>query len=61
MTHAEIIEALGGTTRLADALGLSPQVVTNWKSRQISDAGKFRIRDYAERIGFKLPKGFMDT
>lgn len=35
MDAREIIDTLGGTKKVADAVGVSPQVVTNWKRRGI--------------------------
>ena len=31
-TASDIIEALGGTVKLANALGLTPSTVSSWKS-----------------------------
>lgn len=60
MSDTQIIEALGGTTKVARALGCDWRVITAWKKRGISAAGKYRIRDLARRRRFSLPGDFMD-
>lgn len=49
MTDAELIEALGGPTRLSDELGYprdgGPQRVSNWKTRGIPPAVKWERKD----------------
>lgn len=34
-SHAEVIERLGGPTKLAQSLGVTPGLLTHWKRRGI--------------------------
>ena len=58
MTDIELIEKLGGTTKVAEALGFDPRVVSNWKKRGISGVGRYLIADLANSAGVRLPKTF---
>jgi DNA-binding transcriptional regulator YdaS (Cro superfamily) len=35
MTASEIIDLLGGTSQLAETLGVQPSTVSNWRVRQV--------------------------
>jgi hypothetical protein len=59
MTHAEIIVALGGTVAVAKAVGVSGQVVTNWKTRGISWRCRGAIAKLAASQGVALPGDFL--
>lgn len=61
MTDAEVIIALGDTAILADALGIKPQAVSNWKGRGIPWPTRPVIKDMARRKRIKLPADFLTT
>ncbi len=66
MTHSELIEALGGGTKVADRLSemvgepIDREAVYQWRIR---DVIPYRWRPFlagiAQQEGIKLPKGFM--
>lgn len=60
MTDEELIDKLGGTTAVAAALEVSTQLVSAWKKRGISDAGRFVIADLARKKRLALPPDFFD-
>jgi hypothetical protein len=62
MTDSEILDKLGGTTKVAQALGCSLRVVSNWRrpERGISRAGRYQIRDLAKQKRIALPPDFME-
>ena len=59
MTADQLIEALGGTRPVAEALGVAPNVVHNWRTR---DTVPWRRRHAVARIaaerGVALPSDF---
>lgn len=59
MTDSEIITCLGGPCAVARSLEVTQQVVSAWKKRGISAAGRYMIKDLARSKRFKLPKDFM--
>lgn len=59
MTDSEIIDRLGGTTEVAAALGMDPRVVSNWRTRGISAAGRYQVQALAMRRRFRLPHDFL--
>lgn len=59
MTDSEIIDRLGGTTKVAAALNVDPRVVSNWRTRNISGVGRYKISELAKRQRIVLPKDFM--
>lgn len=59
MTDSEIIDKLGGTTKVADALGIDPRVVSNWRTRNISGVGRYKISELAKRRHIIIPADFM--
>jgi hypothetical protein len=59
MSHAEIIVALGGTVAVAKAVGVSGQVVTNWKTRGISWRYRGAVAKLAATRGVVLPGDFL--
>jgi hypothetical protein len=59
MTDSEIIDKLGGTTKVAAALSVDPRVVSNWRTRNISGVGRYKITELAKRLKVSLPKDFM--
>lgn len=55
MTATQIIEGLGGTVQVANALGLAPTTVSSWKSA--NSIPKWRmpgIEQLAQKKGFAL-------
>lgn len=56
---SEIIEALGGTFKVANALSLDPRVISNWRKRGISAAGRYQISALAKRRRVALPDNFI--
>lgn len=61
MTDSEVIDLLGGTSKLSKALKTDPRRISNWRKRGISVWGKFRIRDLAKRKRIKLPDEFLES
>ena len=59
MTDRDVIEAMGDTSALARALGIDRRVVSNWKTRGISAAGRYKVAEAAKRKRFRLPANFM--
>lgn len=59
MTDRKVIDRLGGTKAVAEALDIFPSAVTNWRKRGISEAGRYQIRDLAKRKRVTLPADFM--
>lgn len=59
MTHAEIIEKLGDTRVVADALGMPLSTVSVWKTRGIAWRHRPRIATMAHSRGVLLPADFM--
>lgn len=59
MTDAEIIEALGDSGKVADALGLKQNTVSNWKERGISWHKRAYVRELARKKRIALPSDFM--
>lgn len=59
MTDEQIIDRLGGTTKVATALTVDPRVISNWRTRGISGVGRYKIAELAKRQHLKLPEDFM--
>lgn len=59
MTDSDIIDKLGGTAHVAKMLNVDMRVVSNWRTRNISGVGRYKITELAKAKGFKLPKNFM--
>jgi len=58
--HAALIEALGGVTALATAIGAKQRsLVSNWLLRGISFQYRPLVADIAKRKRVKLPKDFL--
>jgi predicted transcriptional regulator len=64
MTHAELIDRLGGTRAVAKECGLTDAAVSYWKTRKSGIAWRYRgklatmaIRHGVE--GWELPKDFL--
>ena len=61
MTHAELIESLGGQAALSVALKIeNSAVVGNWNKRGIPWKYRLRIADLARKADVELPQGFLD-
>lgn len=60
-THAELIEALGGTVAVAEACGVEPPVVSLWKRPERGIAWQYRglLATMALRKGLVLPRDFL--
>lgn len=57
-TVSDIIEALGGTSKVADALGAPPQTVSSWKAaNSIPHWRMDGIKKLARKKGLDLPAG----
>lgn len=61
MTHAEIIDALGGTGALASALGRKDTAVSNWKTNGIPWRWRPAIARMAKDRKMNLPPDFLVT
>ncbi len=60
MTHAELIDKLGGPAEVAKALNLKePNRVYNWREREIAWRFRPRIAKLAKRAKVDLPEGFL--
>jgi len=60
--QTDIIKNLGGPSKVAEALSVAPNVVSNWKKRgNIPLAERFRIAKLAADSGVTLPDGFLPT
>lgn len=58
----DIIKSLGGPSKVAEALSVAPNVVSNWKKRgNIPLAERFRIAKLAADNDVALPDGFLPT
>lgn len=55
----ELIDALGGNRAVADALGVAPNVVANWRNRNIPWQRRHQIARLAETKGIDLPRDFL--
>jgi hypothetical protein len=49
-----ILDRLGGKATVAAALGCGRSAFSNWKTRGISQSGKFQILSLAEQLGVPL-------
>ena len=59
MTDAQIIEALGNTFAVAEALNRKPTAVTNWKARGIPWRWRPEIARMARDRNILLPADFL--
>ncbi len=60
MAHAQLIEALGGTGRVAGELNLSLSRVSNWKERGIPWKWRYAVAELAKKKCVRLPAGFFE-
>jgi hypothetical protein len=61
MTHRQIIEALGGTTNVANLFGLATQNISNWKRRGIPHKYRNKIAIIAMMKKVRLPDNFFEA
>lgn len=61
MTHAEFIDALGGTGAVAKECGVSDAAVSFWKVRESGVSWRFRplLAELAKEREIELPEGFL--
>lgn len=59
MAKKHVIDELGGITIVANQLGTKPNVVANWKDRQIPWKWRPTIAAMAKAKGVKLPDDFL--
>ena len=58
----DIIDNLGGNSKVAVELSIAPNVVANWKLRgSVPLAERFRIAELARVQNVTLPVGFLPT
>ncbi|MES2781914.1 MAG: YdaS family helix-turn-helix protein [Pseudomonadota bacterium] len=57
----DIIEQLGGSAKVAEALGLAPNAVANWRKRDIPWRERPRIAELARKLSVTLPDDFIPT
>lgn len=53
-----LIDGLGGNTELAKALNLTPNAISNWRTRGIPWKMRPVVARMAEERGIALPEGF---
>lgn len=59
--HADLIDELGGVTKVAEELGIShPSVVGNWRTRGVAWTYRSKVADLAKKKKVALPAGFLD-
>lgn len=56
-----LIDALGGTSAVAKALEVDPQVVSNWRKRGVSLLGRYKLGKLAKRKRIHVPSDLMDA
>tara|TARA_R100001594_G_scaffold127524_1_gene165261 strand:- start:192 stop:380 length:189 start_codon:yes stop_codon:yes gene_type:complete len=61
MTHRQIIEALGGTTNVANLFGLATQNISNWKRRGIPHKYRNKVAVIAMMKKVRLPEDFFEA
>ena len=61
MTHRQIIEALGGTTNVANLFGLATQNISNWKRRGIPHKYRNKVAVIAMMKKVRLPDNFFEA
>lgn len=59
MKDAEIITALGGTAKVAEALGVALNTTSNWKGRGIPWQMRPKVKALARRKRLALPADFL--
>ena len=59
MTHAELIDKLGGTGAVAAHLLVEPNVVANWRERGVSWRWRPQMSTWAKTQGIELPENFL--
>jgi len=59
MSHAELIDSLGGTASVANQLGVEDNVVANWRERGISWRWRPQVNLLAQLADVELPVGFL--
>lgn len=57
---SDLIDALGGPTKLATELGLKQPRVANWKARGVPWRWRQRLARMAEQRGVDVPAGFLE-
>lgn len=60
MSHAALIDQLGGPAAVGRELGLSQPTVSCWKTRDISWEQRPKVAALAKRKKVKLPADFWD-
>jgi hypothetical protein len=61
IADAKLIDHLGGSVKLAKRLRLKhAEAVMNWRRRGIPWRWRPRLARMAERVGFQLPKNFLN-
>ena len=61
MTHRQIIEALGGTTNVANLFGLATQNISNWKRWGIPHKYRNKVAVIAMMKKVRLPDNFFEA
>lgn len=56
----DIIDALGGPTKVATELGLKQPRVANWKARGVPWRWRQRLAHMAAQRGIAVPPNFLD-
>lgn len=59
MTHADLIDQLGGSRVVADEFGLDQSTVSCWKTREVSWRFRPKVAALAKRKRVTLPEGFL--
>ena len=59
MSHATLIDSLGGTGPVSKRLGVSQSRVANWRERGVSWQWRPAIADFAKEKDVRLPAGFL--
>lgn len=60
MTHADLVDQLGGSASLADHFTLDQSTVSCWRTRGVSRAYRPAVADLARKRKVALPEGFLD-
>ena len=59
MSHAELIDRLGGTASVANRLGIADNRVANWRERGIAWRWRHQINLIAQQEGVEVPVDFL--
>jgi hypothetical protein len=60
MEHSKLINELGGSKLLADAIGAAPNAVANWNKRKIPWRYRHVVAKLAAERGVDLPSDFWE-